>query len=74
MDNGARKVRDLLEIQGRDGIWDCDDYMQGLYNGLEMALATLEDREPVFRSKPPTGWLADRAMPVVNDTTEASSQ
>jgi len=45
-------VRDQLEIQGRDGNWNYDQYMAGMYNGLECALATLEDREPEYRKLP----------------------
>lgn len=26
----------------------CDDYIVGLYNGLELGIALLEDREPVL--------------------------
>jgi len=31
-------VRDQLEIQGRDGNWNYDQYMAGMYSGLECAL------------------------------------
>jgi len=35
---------------------DCGDvYSYGLYNGLEMALAILEEREPEFKSVPGAG-------------------
>jgi len=45
-------IKEYLDIQGRDGNWDYDPYMLGLYNGLELALATLENREYVPRSLP----------------------
>ncbi len=53
-------LRDQLRIQGSDGNWNYDAYMQGMYNGLECALATLEHREPQYRSKPEGGWIHDR--------------
>jgi len=53
-------LRDQLRIQGENGNWNYDAYMQGMYNGLECALATLEKREPQYRSKPEEGWIHDR--------------
>lgn len=46
------QLKELLKIQGYDGNWNYSEYMWGLYNGLELALATLEEREPVFKEKP----------------------
>lgn len=46
----AAKLDDLLKIQGTDGNWNYNEYMRGLYNGLEMAKAMLEGREPEFKS------------------------
>ena len=64
-------VKNLTEFQGMDGNWNFDPYMQGLYNGLEMALATLEKREPKFKSAPDK-WLADngvkRSFPAPEET------
>ena len=54
------KIYDLLTTQGQSGNWDYDPYMCGLYNGLELARCILEDNEPNYRSKPPTGWLRDQ--------------
>jgi hypothetical protein len=42
-------IRTVHNIQGQKGNWDVDPYMTGLYNGLELALATLEGRDPQFR-------------------------
>lgn len=39
------KVRDLRKAQAQSVT---DDYMRGLYNGLELALSVLTDGEPVF--------------------------
>lgn len=56
----VEKIKDLLRIQGQNGNWNFDPYMHGLYNGLEIALSILENREPVYREKPTDGWIADR--------------
>lgn len=42
-------VSSLKDVQGHCGTWDSDDYMRGLFNGLELASATLEQREPKFK-------------------------
>ncbi len=44
------RVRGVHEVQGRKGNWDYDSYMVGMFNGLELALCTLEGREPAFRT------------------------
>lgn len=46
------ELRSLVEIQGADGNWNYDEYMYGMYNGMELMLAIVEEREPDFRSKP----------------------
>jgi hypothetical protein len=47
MDKRIQSIAETLEIQSESAV--DDPYMIGLYNGLELALATLEQREPVFR-------------------------
>jgi hypothetical protein len=42
-------ANEMLAIQGSDGNWNVDDYMHGMYNGMEYVLALMEDREPTFR-------------------------
>jgi hypothetical protein len=51
------KMKELLEVQGRDGNWNLDQYMQGMYNGMELMVALAEGRDPVFR-KAPENWLS----------------
>lgn len=36
-------------IQGADGNWNADPYMCGMFNGIELVLAQLENREPEYR-------------------------
>jgi len=42
-------LRELIMLQGANGNWNASPYMTGLYNGMELALAIIEDREPIFR-------------------------
>lgn len=51
-------INELLEIQGSHGNWNYDEYSMGLYNGMELLVAILEDRDPVFKT-PPKLWLVD---------------
>ena len=45
------QLREVHAIQGRDGCWDIDDYMLGLYNGLELALSIVENRECRYKQR-----------------------
>lgn len=58
------KLKDLIAVQGSDGNWDYDEYMCGLFNGLELARSVMEDDDPppAFRSKPDEGWRRNRAV------------
>lgn len=52
--NGTRKkkrikqLKEIMETQKRITQLQGDDYMVGLYNGMEFALSMDEDREPEF--------------------------
>lgn len=43
-------INSLRDIQGQPGNWDDSEYMRGLYNGLELASATLEGRDPEYKT------------------------
>ncbi|MEC1780059.1 hypothetical protein [Schinkia azotoformans] len=43
-------LRDIVNIQGQKGNYDYDEYMRGMYNGMELMLAIIEDREPVYKT------------------------
>ena len=58
-DPAVQSIHRHHEAQGQDGNWNANWYMLGLYNGLELAVATLESREPRYRDRPKTGWLDD---------------
>lgn len=40
--------KEMLDIQGQKGNYDFDEYMLGLYNGMEYIIALFETREPNF--------------------------
>lgn len=42
------KAKEMKNIQGSEGNYNYDDYMLGLYNGMEMIISLFEQREPVF--------------------------
>lgn len=44
----TKQLKDIRDLQKQSFEKSTDDYMVGLYNGLEMATAILENREPVF--------------------------
>lgn len=59
--NQLEAMKESLKIQGYDGNWNYDEYMFGMYNGMELMLAIAENREPVFREKPEQ-WVKDLAL------------
>lgn len=61
MQNLVDKVRRIRDTQGMDGNWNYDPYMQGLYNGIEIALSIMEKREPDLKSAP-FAWLSDKKV------------
>lgn len=44
----TKEVKNIRDLQKQSFENSTDDYMVGLYNGLEMATAILEGREPEF--------------------------
>ena len=65
-------INDLLRIQGYNGNWNYDPYMQGMYNGMEVVIAILEDREPVFKSAPEK-WLVNHNDGIVSGVSSEST-
>lgn len=49
MEKKLAKLKELLAVQGNDGNWNYDNYSTGMYNGMELAVAIFEDREPQYR-------------------------
>jgi hypothetical protein len=46
-----QQLREVHAIQGRKGCYDIDDYMLGLYNGLELALSLMEQRDVKYKER-----------------------
>jgi len=69
-----KQLREVHAIQGRDGCWDIDDYMLGLYNGLELALSIVENRECRYKQRPkepeqePVAWMNEEMDCIFFDT------
>jgi hypothetical protein len=72
MNDKIKAISDLLEVQGRDGTWNYDPYMHGMYNALELSLSILEDRDPVFREAPEQ-WLHDNRQSFTIGIEESES-
>ena len=51
MTRELEQLREVHAVQGREGCWDIDDYMLGLYNGLELALSIMENRAPIYKKR-----------------------
>ena len=43
-----KEANNLIEIQSKNVT---DEYMKGLYNGMELILSIFESREPIYWSK-----------------------
>jgi hypothetical protein len=68
-DDIVKKMREMVEVQGRDGNWDYDSYMHGMYNGMEYMLAMADGREPVFRSAPKQ-WRKEKPQEYILGVSE----
>ena len=60
MEKKISDLKNLCDIQSESGNWNCNPYMQGLTNGLIMALSIFTGEEPKFKSAPDK-WLDDIA-------------
>ena len=43
------KANELLQVQGTEGNFDYNDYMTGMYNGMELIVSLFEEREPEYK-------------------------
>lgn len=46
LEERIKEANKLKDFQGSEGIIQNNPYMIGLYNGMELALSVVEDREP----------------------------
>jgi hypothetical protein len=66
MSDNLEKLRELTVIQRSNGNYDFDPYMHGMANGMELALALMEGREPDYLSAPER-WLVDLPEPKIEE-------
>lgn len=62
-------MKQVLDIQGYDGNWNYDEYMYGMYNGMEFMLSIAEEREPNYRKKP-SEWVVDNKQEHVKEVAD----
>jgi hypothetical protein len=55
---GIDALREQVKIQCSNDNWNYNPYMHGMANGLLLALATMEDKEPDYFDAPEI-WLVD---------------
>ena len=49
--NKKKQIKEIRDLQEQNIVNDeNDEYMIGVYNGIEIALAMLENREPIFKT------------------------
>jgi hypothetical protein len=58
----TEQLKDLIKTQLSDGNWNYDPYMFGMANGMILALAVIEDVDPVYLESPDE-WLCDKPAP-----------
>jgi len=46
-----RDIENVIEIQGTKGNYDIDDYMLGMYNGMELIRSIIFNCEPKYKDK-----------------------
>lgn len=51
MEKIIQDMNDVLKIQGQDGNWNHDEYMRGMFNGMELMMAIAEKRDPIYKDK-----------------------
>lgn len=69
-----KSLRALVRTYGRKGQWDWSPHMLGHYNGLEAALAVLEDRPSSPRSPPAQYGRHKAAGPQVDRDAVCAAQ
>lgn len=60
----VQTLKEMKEVQCRDGNWNCDSYMHGMANGLIFALSLFEGGGPVYLQAPKV-WKKDGVREVL---------
>ena len=47
------KVRDVSKVQSASANYNSSEYMRGMANGLILALAILDDKDPIYKEQFP---------------------
>ena len=53
-------AKEMLNLQGHDGNYNYDNYMLGLYNGMEYVIALFEKRNPIYKDGKDIKFLIDK--------------
>ena len=61
-ENHLKCSKEMLDIQGQKGNYDYDEYMLGLYNGMEYIIALFETREPIYKSGKDIEFISDKTQ------------
>ena len=52
LDYKLNKMGQVMGKQAEEGVWDTNPYMCGMFNGMEVMVAIIENRHPNFRNLP----------------------
>lgn len=66
-----KAVKQLVQLQGAEGNWNYSNYMMGMYNGMELMLSILEEREPEYKETPEK-FIADEVIATSEEDIELS--
>ena len=58
--------KEMLNIQGQKGNYDYDEYMLGLYNGMEYIISLFETREPKYINGKEIKFLNNQQKEFIN--------
>ena len=58
-DKQLESIDNCLSIQGEHGNWDYDEYMRGMFNGIEVIDSIIDSREPNFKESPKASLKLD---------------
>ena len=77
MKKPLESLRELVDVQCSDGNWNYDPYMHGMANGMILALAIMNEKEPKYLDKPDV-WGYEKKnvdrFPDPHDTNEHSTR
>jgi len=58
LQKSVKTLREMKDVQCRDGTWNYDPYMHGMANGIIFALSMFDDKPPQYLDAPDV-WLKD---------------